>query len=172
MPTSAFVCSNPEVLAAATRVEADSPNQAHDLPYGCTVFVGEYRVAVVRMFEVDGIGIAEIEYGDEQKSKAFTRLIRNPVAAVRQGHVREAPVKTARAGNTVGTGGWLCETHYQAAANVRVMAAGGMVGFRGCDQVGAEIPVNIIERSEFNGIEVVKVGNAGGVAWVAASDLK
>jgi hypothetical protein len=41
--------------------------------------------------------------------------------------------------------------------------------FRGCEQVGAEVAVNILARDPQAG--AIKVGNSGGVAWVDEQDL-
>lgn len=81
-------------------------------------------------------------------------------------------LQEATSAHYVQAGAALCNDQYQAAMQART----GRGVFKdqmnpGCQQVGANIEVNILGQASFNGIDVVQVGNRGGVAWAAADDV-
>ena len=92
--------------------------------------------------------------------------------AVTQGG-REEIQQERTSAHYVQAGAVLCNDQYQASSQARI----GKGVFKnqinpGCQEVGANVEVNILEQTSFNGIDVVKVGNRGGVAWAAADDVR
>lgn len=164
------LCSDPELIMKLTVQEAASPNGAHTLPDECTVTSQEYKVAILRKLKLRGIEIAQVEFSDNQSKPAYTRVARDARTAL--GNEQRPKAASPQAGAFLHAGGWICNTHYEASGNARLLSVGAMVGFKGCTQVGDDVPVNVLSRTFFNGFDVVQVGNAGGVGWVWAEQLK
>lgn len=164
------LCSDPELIMKLTIQEAESPNAAHALPDECTVTSKEYKVAILRKLKLRGIEIAQVEFSDDQRKPAYTRIARDARTALENEH---GPRSASRqAGAVLEAGGWICDSHYAASGNARLISVGSMIGFKGCIQVGADVHVNVLNRTFFNGFDVVQVGNIGGVGWVWADHLK
>jgi len=66
-------------------------------------------------------------------------------------------------------GGYICDNSGEVMGERQLRDRGVQVTFQGCQQVGADIQVNILGRDPQVG--AIKVGNAGGVAWVDEQDL-
>jgi hypothetical protein len=66
-------------------------------------------------------------------------------------------------------GGYVCAQSYHVMGERQLRDRGISMTFQGCEQIGADVAVNILGRDEQAG--AVKVGNSGGVAWVDERDL-
>jgi len=69
----------------------------------------------------------------------------------------------------VKAGGYLCDRSYEVMGERQLRNANSSIAFQGCQQIGADIDVNVL--GEDNNTGAVKVGNSGGVAWVDSADL-
>lgn len=66
-------------------------------------------------------------------------------------------------------GGYICDNSGEVMGERQLRDRSVEIVFRGCQQVGADVEVNILGRDLQAG--TIKVGNTGGVAWVDEHDL-
>jgi hypothetical protein len=87
-------------------------------------------------------------------SQSSTQAVASPAPAIP--HIR--------------AGGYICNKSYFVMGERQLRDKGiQQVTFQGCQQVGANIEVNVLGRDQQYG--AVKIGNSGGVAWVDEQDL-
>jgi hypothetical protein len=95
-----------------------------------------------------------------------------PLAATAKAQTTEivnAPKPAARTQAYIKAGGYICDKPHQVHGQRLIRQHGVHHSFRGCEPVGAMIPVNVLGSSAEFG--AVKVGNHGGVAWVDEVDI-
>lgn len=88
---------------------------------------------------------------------------------------KEASVPKAAAnpgGTFVRPGGWICDRQIDAVQYARMRRFGIGGEHKGCMQVGAPLPVRVLQRTQLAGTPVVNVGNSGGAAWTIEEDLQ
>jgi hypothetical protein len=68
----------------------------------------------------------------------------------------------------VKAGGFLCDNSGEVMGEAQLRGK-TTIAFRGCQQIGADVEVNVLDKDPRFG--AVQVGNAGGVAWVDERDL-
>jgi hypothetical protein len=67
-------------------------------------------------------------------------------------------------------GGYICDQSFEVMGEAQLRDKDTPIAFQGCQQVGADVEVNVLGRDpHYNG--VIHVGNSGGVAWVDQRDL-
>jgi hypothetical protein len=66
-------------------------------------------------------------------------------------------------------GGYICDSSGFVMGQRQLRDQGVSIAFQGCQQVGADIEVNILDRDPQMG--TIKVGNAGGIAWADEHDV-
>lgn len=69
-------------------------------------------------------------------------------------------------------GGWICDRQIDAVQYARMRRFGIGGEHKGCVQVGAPLPVRVLQRTQLAGTPVVNVGNSGGAAWTIEEDLQ
>lgn len=83
------------------------------------------------------------------------------------------PKAAANPGGTfVRPGGWICDRQIDAVQYARMRRFGIGGEHKGCMQVGAPLPVRVLQRTQLAGTPVVNVGNSGGAAWTIEEDLQ
>lgn len=160
----AVLCADPASIVKITQHQSANNGQLGEMPDECAISTQEYKVAVLRSFELEGIKIAQIELSEEQQKPAYVRVGRY---APQQARANDALILRA--------GSLLCDSAQSISSAAGILHAqpnNPYIDFPGCSRIQTDVAVRLLGPSiESFYQELVQVGNAGGSGWVRKADL-